>query len=99
MGRREPEFEVERRRKDRMKDIDISKKDTKGQGDKSAVGASSSSSGGGGDEDGSWTSWAENPRNVQNLKFFIFAQSFVVFLTFGVPQLQKFWSMVMDFFN
>lgn len=55
--------------------------------------------GGAADEDETWRSWLESPRAVENMKYFVFVQSFVMFLTFGLPQLQKAWSFVSDMFN
>lgn len=52
-----------------------------------------------GDENETWQSWLESPRAVENMRYFVFVQSFVMFLTFGLPQLQKAWSYVADMFN
>lgn len=90
MGRQQ--FECERLLEERGKETAVKEVKPKKK-------ASEAPKAGPGDEDESWKSWLESPRAVENMKYFVFAQSFVMFLTFGLPQLQKAWSFVSDMFN
>lgn len=83
MGRKGVEFEVEKRKEDRIQ-VKTDKKDdsTKTSTDTAAAGESES--------------WLESPRMVENMRYFVFAQSFVLFLTFGLPKLQEAWAFLMD---
>lgn len=87
MGKRGPEFEVERRREDKalVKDEEHAPKGSEDGGSDTQE-----------DEEDSWRSWAENPRAVESMKYFVYVQSFVMFLTFGLPQLQKCWDLLHD---
>lgn len=88
MGRREVEFEVERRQdKTSVGETEPAKSDTK-ESEKSGSGAKKKKS------DDSWSGWLENPRTMDNLAYFVIAQTFVVVLTYGIPQMTKFWRMI-----
>lgn len=90
MGRRELEFEVERRREDKTPvretapaDSDSEDEDTSGDG-----------AGG----KGMFSSWMENPRTMDNMSYFVIAQTFVLVLSYGIPQMMKFWAAIRSLF-
>lgn len=92
MGRKEVEFEVERRQdKTPVGDIEPPKSDAK-ENEKSGGSRAKKKS-----ED-SWSGWLENPRTMDNLTYFVIAQTFVVVLTYGIPQMMKFWTIIRSFF-
>lgn len=93
MGRREVEFEVERRQDvTPEKDIEPSKSEAKETEKSSGSGAKKKKS-----ED-TWSSWLENPRTMDNMRYFVIAQTFVVVLAYGIPQMTRFWKIIQSLF-
>lgn len=93
MGRREVEFEVERRQdKTPVEDTEPSKSDDKENENSGGSSTKKKKS------DNSWSSWLENPRTMDNLTYFVLAQTFVVLLTYGIPQVTKFWYTIRSLF-
>lgn len=84
MGRKGAESEVEKRKEDKVVVKTAKKDDT--------TKTSSAGSEAGGESE----SWLESPRMIENMRYFVFAQSFVIFLTFGLPKLQQAWEFLMD---
>lgn len=93
MGRRGVEFEVERRQDvTPVRDIEPSKSDAK---------ESEKSGGSGGKKkksEDSWSSWMENPRTMDNMRYFVIAQTFVIVLTYGIPHMTRFWHIIRSLF-
>lgn len=93
MGRRGVEFEVERRQDvTPVRDIEPSKSDAK---------ESEKSGGSGGKKkksEESWSSWMENPRTMDNMRYFVIAQTFVIVLTYGIPHMTRFWHIIRSLF-
>ncbi|KAK4328668.1 hypothetical protein Pmani_000934 [Petrolisthes manimaculis] len=89
MGRKGVEFEVEKRKEDR---VQVNKPEDKKDDKKESNNSSNSSN----NEPAEPEGWLENPRMMENMKYFVFAQSFVLFLTYGLPKMQQGWALLMD---
>ncbi|MPC37524.1 hypothetical protein E2C01_031007 [Portunus trituberculatus] len=90
MGRRELEFEVERRREDRTP-----VRETEPDSDSEDEGASGGNGGGG---KSTFSSWLNNPRTMDNMSYFVIAQTFVIVLSYGIPHMIKFWAAIKGLF-
>lgn len=96
MGGKEIEFEVERRREERLPLVkgEEAKRESKGKTQHSSKEQETTEA----EDDDTWQSYFENQKTMDNMKFFIIAQSFVMFLTFGLPQMQKAFAIMQDMF-
>lgn len=92
MGRKGVELEVEKRKEDNKVQV----KKTARKEDPNKTSTSDTTTTGAAADAGESESWLESPRMIENMRYFVFAQSFVMFLTFGLPKLQEAWAFLMD---